>query len=141
MTGIESGGGKLPGPSVLKKTSAFAQQHGGHRRVFSHGQIKFNTDGVAAAVASSTGSTAETTSTAAAAAAAQTDHDIMIGPTAAAADGLVTASSAKGHRRQGSKTEFILPPGHEERKRNRTAALARYTHTAVGCFLHFTAKS
>ena len=30
----------------------------------------------------------------------------------------------KGHKRTGSKTEFILPPGHEERERRRASAAA-----------------
>lgn len=34
------------------------------------------------------------------------------------------AMTAKGHKRTGSKTEFILPPGHEERERKRSAAAA-----------------
>ena len=75
----------LPGPSVLKKTSAFT-----HRRVFSHGQIKFNTDSVV-----------------------PDEEEVAM---TASGD---PPPTTKGHRRQGSKTEFILPPGHEERERKR----------------------
>ena len=74
----------------------------GHRRIFSHGQIAFHDDP-----------------------SAMTTGDPSGGSGAAGGDTGDPAANAakimmeKGHKRSQSKTEFILPPGHEERERRR----------------------
>lgn len=102
---------QLP-PSVLKKSSTLQ----GHRRVFSHGQITFR-DGVIEMGGGGGGSSGGSGAAGGAA-------DMSV-----SGDRPATASSAAGghvmgHRRTGSKTEFILPPGHEERERRRASAAA-----------------
>ena len=79
-------------PSALKKSALK-----GHRRVFSHGQIQFAKDPVAAGSSGGLDPGGD-----------------MIHPE--------SAGGHKGHKRTSSKTDFILPPGHEERERKRSIA-------------------
>jgi len=82
---------KVPPPlSAVAKRPALRAVGAGHRRVFSHGQIPIG--GPAATMeAAATGDRASS-----------------------------AATASRGHRRVGSKTDFILPPGHEERERRRS---------------------
>ena len=52
------------------------------------------------------------------------DQTVAAGSGGEQAPPAAAAMTAKGHKRTGSKTEFILPPGHEERERKRSAAAA-----------------
>ena len=64
-----------------------------------------------------------------------------VDPTGVAGDSGDPAANAakilmeKGHKRSQSKTEFILPPGHEERERRRRESNApvRFLHFYVFC--------
>ena len=52
------------------------------------------------------------------------DQTVAAGSGGEQAPPAAAAMTAKGHKRTGSKTGFILPPGHEERERKRSAAAA-----------------
>ena len=105
-------------PSALKKSSAFPATH---RRVFSHGQITFsspfNTMGETVLTGSELLPNAST-STASKPHIYKDDEDNHKLPNKTISHIPPTAFK-KGHRRGDSKTEFILPPGHEERERKR----------------------
>ena len=118
MTKLERQAQQIPPihalPSALKKNPAFSTAH---RRVFSHGQITFSNHseamGERAAIGSelvSTQSSSNKTST------QFYNNDVA---TNELSTNLPPALIKKGHRRAGSKTDFILPPGHEERERKR----------------------
>ena len=105
-------------PSALKKSSAFPATH---RRVFSHGQITFssplNTMGETVVTGSELLPNAST-STTSKPHIYKDDEDNHKLPNKNISHIPPTAFK-KGHRRGDSKTEFILPPGHEERERKR----------------------
>ena len=119
MTKLERQAQQIPPihalPSALKKNPAFSTAH---RRVFSHGQITFSNHSEAMGERAAIGSELVSTQSNSNKTSAQfysndfaTSNELSrnIPPT------LIK----KGHRRAGSKTDFILPPGHEERERKR----------------------
>ena len=118
-------------PSALKKSSAFPSTH---RRVFSHGQITFSSPPNTMGETVMTGT--ELLPNVASTNKSETGMHIReecqnIGKTAVH---LPPTAFKKGHRRGDSKTDFILPPGHEERERKR--ALQRYLFILICiCFL------
>lgn len=107
---------KIP-PSVLKTGSSTvaarsaAAKH--HRRVFSHGHITFGDP------------LASTTAASAASASNQVENE----------DGIIVQAmppKSGGHRRTASKTDFILPPDHEERERKRNSLQRQVSGEAGG---------
>ena len=102
-------------PSALKKSSAFPATH---RRVFSHGQITFS---------SPPNTMGETIITQSELPPSDTCSNITNSKLYKNEECQVPKTSnhmpptafKKGHRRGDSKTDFILPPGHEERERKR----------------------
>ena len=103
-------------PSALKKTSAFPATH---RRVFSHGQITFssplNTMGETT-ITKSEFPPSDTCANTLNNSQLQKNESCQV-PKATVH--LPPTAFKKGHRRGDSKTDFILPPGHEERERKR----------------------
>ena len=102
-------------PSALKKSSAFPATH---RRVFSHGQITFS---------SPLNTMGETIITQSELPPSDTCSNTINSKLYKNEECQVPKTSShmpptafkKGHRRGDSKTDFILPPGHEERERKR----------------------
>jgi hypothetical protein len=109
-------------PSALKKSSAFPSTH---RRVFSHGQITFSSPPNTMGETVITGSellpnvASSNTSETGICKKEEECHNVTKNTV-----NLPPTAFKKGHRRGDSKTDFILPPGHEERERKR--ALQRY---------------
>ena len=104
-------------PSALKNSSAFPATH---RRVFSHGHITFSSPLDTMGETVVTGSellpnpTSSNTSKAQLHKGDEECHNVSISTVP-----LPPTAFKKGHRRGDSKTDFILPPGHEERERKR----------------------
>ena len=102
-------------PSALKKTSAFPATH---RRVFSHGQITFSSPLNTMGGTTITQSELPPNDTCSNTLNSQSysNEDCQVPKTSVP---LPPTALKKGHRRGDSKTDFILPPGHEERERKR----------------------
>ena len=104
-------------PSALKKSSAFPAAH---RRVFSHGQITFScpSDTMGEAVVTRPEILTNATNSNRNKAQVYKGEDDINEISNVSGHPPPTAIK-KGHRRGNSKTDFILPPGHEERERKR----------------------
>ena len=102
-------------PSVLKKSSAFPATH---RRVFSHGQITFSSPQDTMGGTTITQSELPPNDTCSNTLNSQpyNNENCQVPKTSVP---LPPTALKKGHRRGDSKTDFILPPGHEERERKR----------------------
>ena len=104
-------------PSALKKSSAFPTTH---RRVFSHGQITFSgsldTMGETVITGSELLPNGNKLNTCKA---SVFKADEEYNKPHKDLPHLPPTAFKKGHRRGDSKTDFILPPGHEERERKR----------------------
>ena len=85
----------LPPPALKSTTTTAAtrlvQQH---RRVFSHGHISFG---------------------------GQEVQENSSSPVKSTEDGMPPRSGGHGHKRTASKTDFILPPDHDEREKKRSS--------------------
>ena len=103
-------------PSALKKTSAFPATH---RRVFSHGQITFSSPLNTMGETTITKSEFPPSDTCANTLNNSHLHKNESCQVPKATVPLPPTAFKKGHRRGDSKTDFILPPGHEERERKR----------------------